>query len=305
VSSEAPRVRSRVHAGQVAGELLPDQSKTLLQALHLLTRDGDLNADARRKLKQINHLYGLLRPLLEPLWADGRAPLLVDAGAGNGYLGFVLYELLLGPLGRGELVGVETRADLAHRVQERVAALGFERLRCLQAAVATLAEADADGVARLQGQAIDAVVALHACDTATDDAMLLGLRAGAAVIAVVPCCQAEVARLLAGGSAMQQGLGPLWRHGLHRRELGAHLTNVIRSLVLEAHGYAVTVTELTGWEHSLKNEVILARKVQRGNALAVRQLRGLLSQLPPLPMRLLQQTGLADESQLATPARRS
>lgn len=289
-----PRPRSRVAADEVAGELLTDQSKALLHALHLLTRDGDLNADARRKLKQINHLYGLLRPLLQPLWQDGRSPLLVDAGAGNSYLGFVIYELLVGPMGRGEWMGVETRSDLAERVRERAAQLGFARLHSIATAVGELATAvDDDGVVRLQGRGIDAVLALHACDTATDDAIVLGLRAGAPVIAVVPCCQAEVARLLGGGSAMRQALGPLWRHGLHRRELGAHLTNVIRSLVLEAHGYSVTVTELTGWEHSLKNEVLLARKVQRGNALALRQLRELLGQLPPLPMQLLEATQLA------------
>ncbi len=274
--------------------LLPEQSPKLLQALHLLTRGGDLNADALRKLKQINHLYGLLRPLLEPLWisADGEpdaAPLLVDAGAGNGYLGFVLYELLLGPLGRGELWGVETRSDLVARVRQRANELGFSRMHIAEASVAALQQGQ---VPELAGRKVEAVVALHACDTATDDALLLGISQQAPVIAVVPCCQAELARLLGGGSAVRTPLGPLWRHPMHRREFGAHLTNVLRGLVLEAHGYQVTVTELTGWEHSLKNEVLLARKVQNRNPLALRQLNDLLDQLPPLPMRLLTELGL-------------
>ena len=87
---------------------------------------------------------------------------------------------------------------------------------------------------------------------------------------------------------MHAPAGALWRHPIHRREFGANLTNVIRAHVLEAFGYQVTVTELTGWEHSLKNELILARKVQRHNGLALRQLQQLLAGLPYLPMGLLQ-----------------
>jgi hypothetical protein len=97
-------------------------------------------------------------------------------------------------------------------------------------------------------------------------------------------------------------LSPMWRAGMHRREFGAHLTNVIRALVLESHGYRVRVTELVGWEHSLKNELIVAVRHQRGNSLARRQLATLLAALPPLPMWLLQQTGLDAASIAAEPA---
>ena len=286
MSAKPPQDRARqsVAAAAVAAELLPGQSPALLQELHLLTRSGELNADARRKLKQINHLYGMLRPKLEPLLANHGDPLLLDAGAGNGYLGFVLYDLLLRPAGRGRLVGVESRPDLVERVNQRAALLGFSRLQALQGQLAEWADAD---VAGIDGQKPQAVLALHACDTATDDALVLGIRAESQVIAVVPCCQAELARLLGGGSAVRSALGPLWRHPFHRREFGAHLTNVVRSLVLEAHGYSVAVTELTGWEHSMKNELILAHKVQRSNGLALQQLRGLLAELPVGEMGLL------------------
>ena len=133
---------------------------------------------------------------------------------------------------------------------------------------------------------VHAVLALHACDRATDEAIVLGVRAGAELIAVVPCCQAEAAACLEG-RALDGTLSPLWRHPLHHRELGAHLTNVIRALVLEAHGYRVRVTELVGWEHSLKNELIVAERHQRQNGLALAQLRRLLADLPPLPLWLL------------------
>jgi hypothetical protein len=276
--------REKMSAYDARRELLPGQSAALLQDLHLLTRDGQLNADARRKLKQINHLAGLLQPLLRPLFAKND-PLVIDAGAGNAYLGFVLYELWCSGSGRGAVWSVEAQADLVARGLERAARLGYDRMRFLHEPVAAVVERVANS--QLDGRPVDAVVALHACDTATDDAIKLGLATQAPVIALVPCCQAEVARSLSGSDAGRRALGPLWRHGLHRREFGAHLTNVLRSLVLEAAGYEITVTELVGWEHAVKNELILARKIQRGNPMAQKQLDALIASLPPFQMRLL------------------
>ena len=129
--------------------------------------------------------------------------------------------------------------------------------------------------------AIDAVkverpnvlTALHACDTATDDALVLAIANNADHVAVVPCCQAEVARQLEASDPVDASL---FAHNLHRREFGSHLTNVIRGLVLEAHGYKVTVTELVGWEHSAKNELILGKRVNRFDRRARETLRALL-----------------------------
>jgi hypothetical protein len=109
------------------------------------------------------------------------------------------------------------------------------------------------------------VTTLHACDTATDDAIAFGLARQARAMVLVPCCQAEVASVMRQHKALQLNRTPLaelWRHPLHTREFGSQITNVLRCLQLEAHGYQVTVTELVGWEHSMKNELILARKVQ-------------------------------------------
>lgn len=267
--------RQAVPARQLAAELADGQSRALLQALHLLTPAGDLNADARRKLKQVNHFVGLLRPLLLGIGGPERPLTVIDAGTGNGYLGLVLYELLIGPAG-GQLVGIESNERLADQARRRAAELGHERAHFVAAKVADYADVHEDL----------AVVALHACDTATDDALLLGVRQGAAAIAVVPCCQAEVARSLAANRPTDP-LQPLWRHPIQRREFAAHFTNVIRALWLESHGYQVTVTELVGWEHSLKNELILARKIQRGNSQAARQLAALTQQFPTARMALL------------------
>src|SRR5579862_8655407 len=96
-------------------ELLDEQSTGLLRELHLLTREGNLNADARRKLKQVNHLYGLLRPAVEDIFQKHENPLFVDVGAGKGYLGFVLYELCFKQRQTGAIVGIEERAELVKK----------------------------------------------------------------------------------------------------------------------------------------------------------------------------------------------
>ena len=110
-------------------------------------------------------------------------------------------------------------------------------------------------------ETIDMVTALHACDTATDDAIDFALIKKAKYIVIVPCCQAEVASILRKNkneSFSKTALSEIWRHPLHTREFGSQLTNTLRCLKLEAEGYSVTVTELHGWEHSLKNELIIA-----------------------------------------------
>ena len=126
---------------------------------------------------------------------------------------------------------------------------------------------------------IDMVTALHACDTATDDAIAFGLQKQARAMVIVPCCQAEVAACLRQGKALQLARTPLaelWRHPLHTREVGSQVTNVLRCLHLEASGYQVTVTELVGWEHSMKNELIIARYTGQKKRSAQERLRAIL-----------------------------
>jgi len=252
-------------------ELWPGQSVELLKALRILTREGALNADSRRKLKQVLHLAQLLQGPLDRLFAEREAPVLADLGAGKSYLGFILYDLVFGPKGRGEVIAVETRAPLMESAQALARASGFERMRFV---------AEAIDKVRLNRN-VDMVTALHACDTATDDAIHFALRHEARTVALVPCCQAEVARLLDGAS--KHPLHQLWRHQIQRREFASNVTNVIRGLYLEAHGYKVRVTELVGMEHSLKNELILAERHQLSNAQARGELMTLLKQLPARP----------------------
>ncbi|HPT48780.1 MAG TPA: SAM-dependent methyltransferase [Accumulibacter sp.] len=246
-------------------EIPPGQSPELLKELHILTRDGKLNQDSRRKLKQVDHLCRFIVPLLEESAGDAGGPTLADHGAGKSYLGFILYDRFFSRRDHGHIYGIETRAELVERSRRLAERLGFARMSFLGLRVEEAIDAAA------LPERIDIVTALHACDTATDDAIRFALRKQAKFVVLVPCCQAEVATLLRRGKAAsfaKTPLAELWRHPLHTREFGSQVTNALRCLQLEAHGYQLTVTELVGWEHSLKNELIIARYtgVARGNA---------------------------------------
>ena len=255
--------------------LKPGQSIELLKALHILTREGKINQDSRRKLKQVYHLYQFIAPILEELSADDHAVTLADHGAGKSYLGFILYDLYFKPLGRGHIYGIETRAPLVEASQKLAAELGFDRMGFLNMSVAESTHAD------FMPAQFDVVTALHACDTATDDAIAFGLEKKAKAMVLVPCCQAEVAACLRQTKALsltRTPLAELWRHPIHTREMGSQLTNVLRCLYLEACGYQVTVTELVGWEHSMKNELIIARYTGQKKRSAVERMRAILAE---------------------------
>ena len=259
----------------VLSELRPGQSVELLQELHILTRDGRLNQDSRRKLKQVYHLFNFIEPLLAELSAGAAGPTLADHGAGKSYLGFILYDLYFKALGKGHIYGVETRGELVEKSRLLAGKLGFGRMSFLNVSVA-----EATGADDLPAQ-IDVVTALHACDTATDDAIAFGLQKKARAMVLVPCCQAEMAACLRQGKTLQLARTPLaelWRHPLHTRELGSQVTNVLRCLYLEANGYQVTVTELVGWEHSMKNELIIARYTGQKKRSAAERLKAILTE---------------------------
>jgi hypothetical protein len=265
-------------APALAPEIRPGQSVELLKELHILTREGKLNQDSRRKLKQVYHLFQFIEKILQELQASkaGEGGLtLADHGAGKSYLGFIIYDLYFKALKAGHIYGIETRAELVQKSRELAARLGFDRMSFLNLSVADATQSDA-----LPAR-IDVVTALHACDTATDDAIAFGLQKHAKFMVLVPCCQAEVARTLNAGKALvlaRTPLAELWRHPLHTREMGSQITNVLRCLYLEASGYQVTVTERVGWEHSLKNELIVAKYTGQKKRTAAERLRAILEQ---------------------------
>jgi hypothetical protein len=176
---------------------------------------------------------------------------------------------------QAHIYGIETRAELVHSSQALAARLNFNAMTFLN-----ISANEARGQDVLPDK-IDVVTALHACDSATDDAIGFGLDKAAHFIALVPCCQAEVAGALRGGKALalaRTPLAELWRHPLHTREFGSQITNVLRCLYLESQGYSLTVTELVGWEHSMKNELILARYTAQKKKSAAERLRDLVAE---------------------------
>ncbi len=237
-------------------EIREGQTVALLQELHILTRDGKMNQDSRRKLKQVYHLYQFIEPLLKELQATQGNISLVDHGAGKSYLGFIIYDLFFKALNDGShIYGIETREELVSRSQQLAQQFNFPGMSFLPLSVAESTES------KLLPAQVDIVTALHACNTATDDAIDFALKKKARYMVLVPCCQAEVASVLKknkGKALGKSALTEIWRHPIHTREFGSQITNVLRCLQLEAHGYHVNVTELVGWEHSMKNELIIA-----------------------------------------------
>lgn len=298
-------MKTSLKSSAAATILPPDvragQSVGLLQRLHILTREGRLNQDSRRKLKQVYHLVGFIEKPLKALLqereaaADTSPITLVDHGAGKSYLGFILYDLFFRPqqqaLGRsvGEVIGIETRPELVASSEALAQELGFDSMRFFNLSVQQALTDE-----RLPAR-VDMVTALHACDTATDDAIAFALQRQARHVALVPCCQAEVAACLRQHKALDLARTPLaelWRHPLHTREIGSQVTNVLRCLYLEAMGYQVTVTELVGWEHSMKNELIVARHTGQRKRSAAQRLRALLSEFGLDSMESLRYPGL-------------
>ncbi|RFC37737.1 MAG: Methyltransferase domain-containing protein [Candidatus Nitrotoga sp. SPKER] len=237
-------------------EIKSGQSIDLLKELHILTQDGKMNQDSRRKLKQVYHLYQFIEPLLQEIKQDNRSIQLVDHGAGKSYLGFILYDLFFKALNdASHIYCIETRDNLVKYSQALASRLNFPGMSFLNLSVEQSIESKA------LPTKVNVVTALHACNTATDDAIRFALKKNAQFIALVPCCQAEIAAVLKKNKnkdLAKNVLIDLWRHPIHTREFGSHITNVLRCLQLEAHGYQVTVTELVGWEHSMKNELIIA-----------------------------------------------
>lgn len=249
------------------------QTLELLKALHILTKEGKINQDSRRKWKQVQHLYQFLQPALLDLLQTKPNMNLVDHGAGKSYLGFMVYDFFFKDKEQGHIYGIETRAPLIQSSLDLQKKIKFERMSFLNLSV--LESMQSEQIPK----EVDLVTALHACDTATDDAIKFALHRKAKYVVLIPCCQAEVAQHLRVNKAkrLANPLAELWRHPIHTREFASHLTNVLRCLLLEAHGYQVTVTEFVGLEHSMKNELIIAKYIDQKNIKSQKDLEFLIN----------------------------
>jgi SAM-dependent methyltransferase len=206
-----------------------------------------------RKWKQIDKFLEVIEHALDDAGfaADGPPPRVVDFGCGKGYLTFAVHELLRRRFGGvPEVIGVELRADLVELCNAAAAKSGCSGLRFVQGDLRSYVPA-----------AVDVMIALHACDTATDHALDLGLRAGARILVASPCCHKELRPQLAS----PKPLAPLLRHGIHLGQEAEMLTDGLRALALEASGYQAKVFEFVSLEHTSRNKMILAIR-RRGDA---------------------------------------
>ncbi len=230
----------------------PANAAPLLRVLGLLHRDASMPDKERRKFFQLNHMIRALRPAFEEL----EGPItIVDAGCGRAYLTLALSWWLQTSGRQARVVGIERRADLVEESQRRAADLGLENAQFLEGDL----HAPPESLADLD---VSAVLGLHACDTATDAAIRIGLHHNAQLIAVAPCCHAELA---AGWKALEdsgeQGAwAPIWGAPHLRRETAASITDTYRMLLMRAAGYDVAAVEFVASNHTPKNTLIRGMK---------------------------------------------
>jgi SAM-dependent methyltransferase len=258
--------RARVHwteartAELARGKALilpPADAAPLLRALGLVRADATMPPPQVRKYFQVNHMVALLGPALRELRAKHETIRIVDAGCGRSYLTLVLAWVAQHTWGRRlEVIGVDRNPAIIDECRRRAELAGLDDVARFE--VGAVAEVDARGT--------HGVIALHACDTATCDAIALGVGAGAEVIAVAPCCQAELAR--AWSQLAERGdagaFAPVWGAPHLRRETAAMVTDTMRALLLRARGYETLAMEFVPSEHTRKNTLI--RAIARGAA---------------------------------------
>lgn len=260
--------------------LPPAQAAPLLRAMGLLHRDAAMPPKQVRKYWQISHMVTLLGASVRELIRTEGTVRILDAGCGRSYLSMALAWVAEHRWGaRLEILGVDRNPDIIAECRRRAHSAGLDL--ALRFHAATLTELDLASTWRSEfplasSTAPHAVVSLHACDTATCDALALAVRVGASLIAVAPCCQAEVSK---GWAALdRRGVrGPfraIWATPHLRRETGADLTDAMRALLLSACGYQVKVIEFVPSEHTRKNTLLQAQRAvvaaadERASALA-------------------------------------
>ena len=223
-----------------------------LAALGVTTADGQLVPTMARKFKQINKFVEVLEHALQTsTLQDQRVLRVADFGSGKGYLTFAVHQHLRHTLGRdADVCGVELRPDLVDLCNRAAKQLTLAGLHF-----------ELGDVRERPAQPLDIVIALHACDTATDHAIHLGIRSGASLIICSPCCHQQIRPQMKSPPM----LAPMLQHGIHLGQQAEMLTDSLRALLLQAHGYDTQVFEFVSLEHTSKNKMILA--VKRSHAL--------------------------------------
>ena len=284
--AEEITARTRAHwtpqrrATELGGKdrLLPVvEAAPLLRVLRLLNRDGSMSRDAVRKTMQINHMVSLLEPVMKDLIREHSTVRVLDVACGSSYLTLALAWCFEHRWHHpASILGVDRNPGVVHKSRDRAADAGLAGTLRFEAA--GLEDLDVPSVwSGAFGEAVAAgrvhgLVALHACDTATDEAIALGVRLEADFIGAVPCCHGELARawerLDREGAA--GALAPVWASNHLRREAAATITDALRMLLLRGRGYRTTAMEFVSSSHTPKNTLLRARRggADREQALA-------------------------------------
>ena len=228
---------------------LSDSTKSYLHELNLTDQEGKVYKNAQDKWKQINHYIELLSSSLSHL-PENKNLKVVDMGAGKGYLTFALYDYLKNNLNRNvDVEGVEFRKDLVDFCNEVALKSDFNQLGFVEGTIEDYQSKEP----------IDVLIALHACDTATDDAIFKGIKDESSLIVVAPCCHKQVRRQLEEVKA-KNDLEFMTKYGIFMERHAEMLTDSIRALILEYYGYETKVMQFISDQHTPKNVMIVGLK---------------------------------------------
>jgi SAM-dependent methyltransferase len=218
-----------------------------LTALGVTNAEGVARPGMADKLRQIERFVEVLGHLVadSPL-KDAPEVRAADLGAGKGYLTFAAYEFFRSRGVKARITGVEARKELVALTSQVARNVGFDGLEFVTGTIAEFAPEEP----------LDLLIALHACDTATDDAIALGIRSGAALIVTAPCCHREVRPQIVAPAVLE----PMLRHGILAAREAELVTDALRALLLEIHGYKAGVFEFISPEHTDKNLMIAAHR---------------------------------------------
>lgn len=231
---------------------IPAAGKAWLAELGVTGADGQVLKASGDKFRQINRYVEILGPLLKAI-PEGRLNRVVDMGAGKGYLTFAVADYVKQTLGRStEVVGVEFRDELVTFCNDTARATGVGNLSFEQGTIENFDSAGAD-----------VLIALHACDTATDDAIAKGIAAGSELIVVAPCCHKQIRREIET-SNRGNALDFLMKHGIFVERQAEMVTDAMRAMILEHFGYSTKVFEFISDLHTPKNVLIVATRTKRG-----------------------------------------
>ena len=216
--------------------------------LGLTTREGKITADMQHKFKQIYKYAEIVESLIRPMKLDGTVHI-ADMGAGKGYLTFALYELLTQRLHLDvDIKGVEIRPDLVLKINEIIQWSGLKGLEFVESSI------DA-----YRADQLDVLIALHACNTATDDAIASGIKAGAELIVCAPCCHKQIRQEMERSGRTDV----ITRYGIFLERQAVMITDTIRALIMEYYGYKTQVMEFIEMEHTPKNVLLVGRKTEK------------------------------------------